>query len=234
MATRVGDILRRRAKEGFVGRRDEKVALLGTLLDSGPLVLFVHGIAGIGKSSLLEAFSEEARARGAQVVRMDCRSVEPTECGFLAELGAAIGSYAGRVEQMAERLGHLGQRVVLILDTYEVFRLMDTWLRRVFIPTLPDNVRVVLCGREAPVSAWLTSPEWEGLFRSIPMAGLGRGHKQDFPIETREGGFPITVHEGRKADVPGGAGIVLETESAVFILERRVVSVDEVFERRSL
>ena len=75
MATRVGDILKRRAKEGFVGRRDEKAALLGTLLDGGPLVLFVHGIAGIGKSSLLEAFSAEARARGAQVVRLDCRSM---------------------------------------------------------------------------------------------------------------------------------------------------------------
>ena len=172
MATRVGDILKRRALESFVGRRDEKTALLETLEDNGPLVVFVHGIAGIGKSSLLEAFSEEARLRGAIVLRLDCRSMEPTERGFLHELSTAIGSEVGTVDEATERLGHLGRRVVIVLDTYELFRLMDTWLRQVFIPALPDNVRVILCGREAPVSAWLTSREWEGLFRTIPLGPL--------------------------------------------------------------
>ena len=172
MTQTVGDLLKQRAIEGFVGRRDEKNILLRTLEEQGPLVLFVHGIAGIGKSSLLEAFSEEARDHGATVVRLDCRSMEPTERGFVYELGAAIGTDETTANEAAGRLGHLGQRVVLILDTYELFRLMDTWLRRVFIPTLPDNVRVVLCGREAPVSAWRTSQEWEGLFHSIPLGPL--------------------------------------------------------------
>jgi len=172
MATRVGDILKRRALESFVGRRDEKAALLDTLEEKGPLVVFVHGIAGIGKSSLLEAFSEEAREHRATVVRLDCRSIEPTERGFIQELGTAIGSEVRTADEAAERLGRLGQRVVFALDTYELFRLMDTWLRLVFIPTLPDNVRVVLCGREAPVSAWVTSPQWQGLFRSISLGPL--------------------------------------------------------------
>ena len=172
MTQRVGDLLKRRAIESFVGRRDEKNALLRTLEEQGPLVLFIHGIAGIGKSSLLQSFSEEARAHGATVVRLDCRSTEPTERGFVCELSGAIGGDAGTATEVAERLGHLGQRVILALDTYELFRLMDTWLRRVFIPTLPDNVRVVLSGREAPVSAWLTAPEWEGLFRSISLGPL--------------------------------------------------------------
>jgi len=89
--------------------------------------------------------------------------------------------------------------------------------------------------RRAAVPAAAAEPAGEeSLFHSIPMAGLGGGHKQDFPIESRKEGFPITVQEGHKTDVPGGADIVWETEGAVFILERRVISVDDVFERRSL
>jgi hypothetical protein len=172
MSRRVGDLLRQRARESFVDRKDEVAALLRTLEEKGPLVVFIHGIAGIGKSSLLEAFSEEARWHGAAVARLDCRSIEPTERGFIHELGTAIGSEVGTVDEATERLGRLGQRVVLVLDTYELFRLMDTWLRQVFIPALPDNVRVVLCGREAPVSAWVTSPQWQGLFRNISLGPL--------------------------------------------------------------
>ncbi|GEM_PF-665618 len=172
MTTRLGDILKRRALESFIGRTEEKTILLSLLEENGPLAVFVHGIGGIGKSSLLEAFSEEARARGAMVVHLDCRSMEPTERGFLNELSTSIGIEVGTPEEATERLGHLRQRVVLVLDTYELFRIMDTWLRQVFIPTLPGNVRVVLCGREAPVPAWLTSPQWQGLFRSIPLDSL--------------------------------------------------------------
>ena len=172
MNRRIGDLLAQRAREAFIGRSAELEALL-SMLDGGPQVVFVHGIAGIGKSTLLEAFAEQARARGATVVRLDCRGIEPTDRGFLSELGVAIGSPAGAPEQAAERLGTLGSRVVLLLDTYEVFRLMDTWLRQVFLALLPENVRVVLAGRDRPVSAWLTTPGWQGMLRSLALGPLG-------------------------------------------------------------
>jgi AAA ATPase-like protein len=172
MNRRIGDLLAQRAREAFIGRSAELEALL-SMLDGGPQVVFVHGIAGIGKSTLLEAFAEQARARGATVVRLDCRGIEPTERGFLRELGVAIGSPAGAPEQAAERLGTLGSRVVLSLDTYEVFRLMDTWLRQVFLTLLPENVRVVLAGRDRPVSSWLTTPGWQGMLRTLALGPLG-------------------------------------------------------------
>jgi hypothetical protein len=172
MSPRIGDLLMQQAKESFVGRDDEKAALLDMLEEKGPIVLFIHGIAGIGKSSLLEVFSAEARARGATVIRLDCRSMEPTERGFLQELGSSTGIEVGNMNEATERLGRLGPRVILALDTYELFRLMDTWLRLTFLPALPDNVRVIICGREAPVSAWITSSQWLGLFRSLSLGPL--------------------------------------------------------------
>ena len=103
-------------------------------------------------------------------------------------------------------------------------------------PGVPGEVKPALrLAPTAPVRAAAAEPaEEDGLFGSIPMAGLGSGHGQDFPIETKKGGFPISVHEGHKTEVPGGEGIVLETEGAVFILERRAISMDDVFERKSL
>jgi len=172
MTRRIGDLLAQRAREAFIGRSAELDVLL-SMLDSGPQVVFIHGIAGIGKSTLLEAFAEQARTRGATVVRLDCRRMEPTRRGFLHELCIAIGLPAVSPEQAAERLGTLGSRVVLSLDTYEIFRLMDTWLRQVFLTLLPENVRVVLAGRDRPVSSWLTSPGWQGILRSLSLGPLG-------------------------------------------------------------
>ena len=151
----------------FVGRNEELDLLLGALSPDGPSVVFLHGIAGSGKSRLLEVFGQQARARKATVIRLDCGGIEPTPAGLLSALAAATGSCAGPPEEIAARLGRVGARVVLMLDTYEVFRLMDRWLRQVLIPLLPVSVRVVLSGREAPLAAWFAAPGWHGLFKAI-------------------------------------------------------------------
>ena len=156
----------------LVGRHDELTLLRQLLGDGGPLVVFVHGIAGIGKSALVEAFGLEARSGGATVLRMDCRAIEPTERGFLAALESKTGGELASAEDAAIRLRRLGTRVILVLDTYEVLRLLDPWLRQTFVPSQPDTVRVVLSGREPPMSGWTSS--MGGLFRGLPLGNLGR------------------------------------------------------------
>jgi hypothetical protein len=169
---RVQDLLDRQLAGTFVGRSEELCLLHEIFADEGPVVVHLHGIAGIGKSRLLGAFAQYAREEGATVMRLDCRGIEPTETGLLTELAVANGGAFGSAEEIAVRLGQVGAKVIVALDTYEVFRLMDTWLRQVFLPILPDNVRFVLCGREAPVTAWLSDPGWHGLFRSIRLESL--------------------------------------------------------------
>ena len=54
---KLGDIFSERAVAAFTGREHEVKALLELLEEGGPLVMHVHGVAGIGKSSLVEAFA---------------------------------------------------------------------------------------------------------------------------------------------------------------------------------
>jgi predicted ATPase len=135
----------------IVGRDRERVALLELLEEGGPLVAFVHGPAGVGKSALLGTFAAEARAAGAEVVRLDCRAFEPTEHGFLDAVRQALRPPTGDVADPAAALADLGPTVVLAIDTYEVFRVSDAWLRSVFVPALDERVRVVIAGREPPL-----------------------------------------------------------------------------------
>ena len=68
------EMLARRASEDFVGRTDEIAVLLEILETESPVVVHIHGIGGIGKTSLLNAIAHKARARGVTAVRLDCRS----------------------------------------------------------------------------------------------------------------------------------------------------------------
>lgn len=168
----LGDVVAEQASRTFVGREQEMRLLMETLSDSGPALVYLHGIAGIGKSRLIAAFAEEARGHNATVIMLDCRAVEPTESGFLRALGSRFGRNFTSVEGAARTLGSIGPRVVLALDHFEVLRLLDSWLRQIFIPRLPSTVRLIVADREPPAPAWPSAPGWQGLFRSIELDAL--------------------------------------------------------------
>jgi len=75
--------------------------MLRLIRDDGPRLMYVHGIAGIGKSTLLSSFATAVRTSGATVVGLDCRSIEPTERGFLHNLSRASGSKARSASSVA-------------------------------------------------------------------------------------------------------------------------------------
>jgi DNA-binding response OmpR family regulator len=206
----IRDLLADRSRHGFVGRERE-LALLNTLLDdAGPLVLHVRGAPGVGKSRLLDVFAAGARDLGATVVRLDGHAIEPTEAGFRHALASAL-SGSPRPAQLAER-GSQAQfwtgtdgRVVVAIDGYEDLRLLDTWLRQVFVPSLPATARVLLVSREQPVGRWLSAPEWSGLFQSTvveplpPPAALELLAQAGIPLESAgrmnavTGGHPLAL-----------------------------------------
>ncbi len=132
----------------FVGRDAERAFLLRLVADDGPVVAFVHGPAGIGKSSLLAVFAAEADAR---VITVHGEAFEPTEAGFLRALDADAHSLADALDRLCEH----EERVVIAIDGYERLLLLDDWLRRVLVPALPAHARVAVFGRDAPGAAWV-------------------------------------------------------------------------------
>ena len=174
MGERIGELLARRAASKMVGRREELAWLLNCLEASGPLIVWLHGIAGIGKSTLLQAFAAAARERGAAVRLLDCRLAEPTESGVLGALGAAIGEPLREPGKAGAAISSLGAQVIILLDHYEVFRLVDAWIRQRLLPALAAHVRVVIACREPPSAAWAAGV-FADLFGARSLGGLDSG-----------------------------------------------------------
>jgi hypothetical protein len=172
MAVRISDHRAPRLADGLVGRTVELRRIGSSLSGDGPRVVFVHGVAGVGKTSLLRAVSWTARNDGAMVIALDCRTLEPTDRGVIDALSVALGIRGRTIDGAIRRLAGLPGRVVILLDHYEVLRLVDTWLRQSFVPVLPANVHLVVAGREPPVAAWLTAPELGGVVDRIALEPL--------------------------------------------------------------
>ena len=165
----IGDLLSA-SGDGGDHRHAELARLESCLADSGPVVAWIHGPDGLGKSSLLQAFCERAKDAGAAAVRIDCRTVEPTEQRLLAALGELIGAPVDGIEAAAAAIARLGDRVVIAFDNYEVFRLADSWLRREFIPALDAGCRVVLVSTEPPGAGWVSTGKWRRFLLDVPLS----------------------------------------------------------------
>jgi DNA-binding winged helix-turn-helix (wHTH) protein len=174
-ARRISDVLAESAAAGFVGRQRELQLLAEFANGADPSLLWIYGMAGIGKTALLQEFSARRRASNCGVtIRLDCHFIEPSPEGFLFALQSILQRPVETVEAAVEALS-APVAAVLVLDSYEVLRLLDGWMRQVFVPALKENVRVVICGRYEPGSNWRTTLEWHGLIRTISLSPLTEG-----------------------------------------------------------
>jgi DNA-binding CsgD family transcriptional regulator len=173
----ISERLAESAGRTFVGREKELDAFARALASPELpfLVAFIHGPGGIGKSRLLQALiallDPETRA-----LLLDCRDIEPTPRGFQRAVarGLAIDQDEPDLPAVVAAIASGDRRTVLALDTYEVFGLLDAWLRTVLLPALPASVLTVIACRERPVGAWRTEPGWAGLVREMQLGALGQ------------------------------------------------------------
>ncbi|WP_206796100.1 BTAD domain-containing putative transcriptional regulator [Amycolatopsis sp. MtRt-6] len=145
-----GAALDRNAGSRFVGRDAERAAfaaMLGRERGDGLEVFFLCGNAGVGKSTLLRRYAEDAAAAG--------RTVWHLRDLTTAELRERLGRLAG------ELAGTSAGPVVLV-DSFERHSELEPWLRDVHLRTLPAGSIVVMASRRGPSVTWLTDPAWSG------------------------------------------------------------------------
>ena len=142
------------------GRDSEFATLLNTFESGGRAVVHLHGIPGIGKSTLLHALISHLRDKGHAAVVVDCRAIEPTEHGLLGAFRDA-----GVADRTRKRV-----RGIVALDNYEQLQLLDSWIREQLVPRQPDLL-LLLATRRFPHPAWMNSG---ATFVSLRLDELGR------------------------------------------------------------
>lgn len=164
----VGALLAQRRRTHFVGREHE-LELFSTALAARipPFsVLNVHGPGGIGKTALLDRFAEMAAAAGAQVIRVDGRDLAPTPAAIVDVLEGHLHTSG------TEPVGSQDERVVLVLDTFEMLQPLDDWFRTDLVPRLPASAITIISGRHPLGTPWREDPAWRDLLRVVPLRNL--------------------------------------------------------------
>ena len=185
----------------FVGRERELAAFHAALAEAErPLtVLYLTGSGGIGKSSLLRRFAQEAAQAGRRVLAIDARSSACTPEAFLALAGKLLT--AGRS--------------VLLVDTFELYRSLETWLREEFLPHLPLGTIVVLAGRRGPAPQWRQDPAWDDILEVVDVAELP---EDDAKALLRNRGVPAS-HRRAVLDFARGNPLVLTLAAEAAVRE---------------
>ncbi len=155
--------------ERFVGRKAE-LELLERLLVEDPAanLVFIHGDAGIGKSTLLREFARRAERSGYRSRWIEGRELPPGP-------DAIEDALAGVREE---------SRPLLVFDSYERIAALGGYLRRAVLPSLPADALVAIACRRPPEAGWLEEG-WERVTTVLRLGPLPR--EEALRIVSREG-----------------------------------------------
>lgn len=155
-----------------VGRAALLDELAQWLAGEHAMAWWLHGIGGIGKTLLARAFASQARTRHHAVAWIDGDLVEPTPRGICAALAEALDIEGATPEQLSEAVAMRPPGTLIVFDTFERCRQIDTWVRRSLLPVLPRTARLLVVSRDAPVPQWALADPPHVLHRSVELAPL--------------------------------------------------------------
>ncbi|WP_335618000.1 AAA family ATPase [Lentzea guizhouensis] len=206
------------ARDGALVGREHERAVLDRMLagaQDAPVVAYLHGPGGIGKSSLLRYAARRAELARRHVVQVNARY---------------LGADPRRLEEAAA-LACVQPGSVLLIDTFEHCQQLEAWLRDTVLFRLAEGALVVLASRNAPDVEWSVDPGWAQVFAELALRPLDAGQSdlllaaRGVPAEQRgpyvafAGGSPLALArllgargrrrsvaaDRRRADDAGGA-----------------------------
>jgi hypothetical protein len=213
MVSRTGTGRARRYRY-FVGRTAELALMQGALAsETVPFqTLYVYGPGGIGKTALLHELTQLSTERGVAASYLDARHLEPAPQSILRAVADVLG--VTDAEPSIAALAGYRERHVILIDTYESLGALDTWIRDVFLPQLPDGVTIVLAGRATPSVEWRADPGWQTLIRPVALRNLTPEESRTFLVsrEVPPGEIPAIL------DFTHGHPLALSLVADIFAL----------------
>ncbi|MEZ9708093.1 winged helix-turn-helix domain-containing protein [Vibrio breoganii] len=137
----------------------------------GPDVIGLYGIAGVGKSTLLNQFATLYPSR---CFKINCQQIEPTPRAFLQCLQQITMSDEASLSSISAALdaAAMPTQPVLLLDQFESINLIESWLRQECMPALLGRIRLIFCGRLLPANQWIINPSAELNYLSLKLECL--------------------------------------------------------------
>lgn len=181
---RIHDLILERQRSLFVGRARE-LTILRDLVNQPREdwhLLHIHGPGGIGKSTLLRLVAGRLGGRRAILVDGSWGFARPEDVlarvrQELAARGAAVADWAdGAPDDVTRALNAYAAAqggILLALDAFEKWGLVEDWLRDEWLPGLDPLVRVCTAGRQRLVGPWQAGG-WNLLVRQLELAPLSR------------------------------------------------------------
>ena len=171
-AATIADLIRQGRRITLAGRDAELGLVRQVTAPGGPVVVYVHGPAGIGKTALISALDACLEDEGVRRLHIAAGAVEPTPTAILTALGRVLDHKAGTVAELAAALANSKDFTVVMIDDVDTWRLAASWLREDLLPTLPASTRFVLAGTVPPPPAW--SIGYGQYFLDIKLGALPR------------------------------------------------------------
>ena len=115
-AATIADLIRQGRRTALAGRDAELRLLCQVTASGGPVVVYVHGPAGIGKTALVAALDACLEDADVRRLHLAAGAVEPTPTAILTAFGRALGHETRTVAELAAALASVKGVTVVMVD----------------------------------------------------------------------------------------------------------------------
>lgn len=195
MVPSINDLLNIVEYQSFVGRDAELQLMQEQLTVNSEQwnLLHFHGISGIGKTSLLLRFIKISPE--SNMIYLDTDKKVQTPQQFLNHIAKQLNerkqntdlsieiTKSPTINNIIHSLNLIAAKeypLILIFDTFELWKPITEWLFEAFIPKLSADVRLISAGREPLGGKWMRSNSWNLLVKNIPLKPLNKEDVHEF------------------------------------------------------
>src|SRR5699024_10282450 len=191
----INDLLNIAEFQSFVGR-DAELQLMQEQLAVDRKqwnTLHFHGISGIGKTALLIRFMKNSST--SNILYLDTDKEIRSAQQFLDEIVQQLYEHnqtnkisidiakpytTMNIVNCLNTIAAHEPPLILLFDSFELWKPMTKWLFESFIPKLSAKVRLITAGRESLEDKWMHSNPWNLFMKNVQLKPLNKEYVHEY------------------------------------------------------